>query len=168
MRAVNRYYSEDTAGFTTLLKVSMNEALGLGGGAEKIDLLTRRIEALNRKMMDLVNEAVESGEGMEAKDAEFKEISDEIEQLNGQIQAIQAALEADKNAEERLREISEQIEKIRDGIAVYDDTVIRQSVECVKIYKDCSVDVIFGGGFTLSEHVKPYQGKRGRKKKEAE
>ena len=168
VRAVNRYYSEDTAGFTTLLKVSMNEALGLGGGAEKIDLLTRRIEALNRKMMDLVNEAVDSGEGVDAKDAEFKEISDEIEQLNGQIQAIQAALEADKSAEERLREISEQIEKIRDGISVYDDTVIRQSVECVKIYKDGSVEVIFGGGFTLTEHVAPYTGKRGRKKKEAE
>ena len=64
------------------------------------------------------------------------------------------------------RGISEQIEKIREGITAYDDTVIRQAVECVKIYKDGSVDVIFGGGFAVSEHITPYSGKRGRKRKE--
>lgn len=155
VRAVNRFYEEDEATYRTLLKVSMNEALGMSGGTEKIDMLTRRVDALNRKMMDLVNETVRSGESVESKDAEFKEISDEIEQLNSQIEAIRAAMEADAGSEDRIRRISEQVDSVREGMKVYDDTMVRQMIECVKIHKDGKTEIIFGGGIVIDEYVSP-------------
>ena len=166
VRAVNRLYREDTGTYKTLLKVSLNEALGMSGGSEKIDLLSRRIDALNRKMMDLVNETVADGGDVNSKDAEFKEISDEIEQLNSQIETIKAAMEADEGSEARVRQISEKVESLQNGMKEYDDTIVRQTIECVKIFPDGKAEIIFGGGIVIEEKVTPLPSIRGRKKKE--
>ena len=155
VRAVNRFYKEDAGTYKTLLKVSLNDALGLGGGTEKINLLTRRVDALNRKMMDLVNETVADGGSVESKDAEFKEISDEIEQLNAQIEAIKEAMESDRDSEKRIREISEQVDRLQNGMEKYDDTTVRQMIECVRIYADGKTEIIFGGGIVIEEHIDP-------------
>ena len=164
VRAVNRFCEQDSGAFKTLLKISMNEAIGYGGGTEKINLLTRRIDALNQKMLTMVNEAVENGVGIDSKEQEFKEISDEIDQLNAQIAAIQESIEADKSSGGRLYSISESIDELKDGIDEYDDTVVRQTVECVKIHNDGKIEVIFGGGIVIEEKVE-FNNKRGRKKR---
>jgi DNA invertase Pin-like site-specific DNA recombinase len=167
VRAVNRFYHEDSAAYKTLLKISLNEALGLCGSTEKINMLTSRIDALNGKMMDLVNETVASGESVDFKESEFKEISDEIEQLKAQIEAIQSVTEVEPDSEERIRRIAEKVESIQNGLTDYDDTVVRQMIECVRIYADGKTEVIFGGGYIIEEQITPSSSKRGRRKKEA-
>ncbi len=34
---------------------------------------------------------------------------------------------------------------------VYDDTIVRQMVECIKVFKDKRILVIFGGGYEVEE-----------------
>ena len=163
VRAVNRFYEEDAGTYKTLLKVSLNEALGLGGGEDKINLLTRRVDSLNRKMMELVSETVAEGEEMESRESEFKAISDEINQLNCQIEAIKETMESDEDFEDRIRQISEKVDKIQNGMTEYDDTMVRQMIECVRIYSDGKTEVIFGGGYIVDEQVQISSNKRGRK-----
>ena len=52
------------------------------------DLLSRRIDALSRKMINMVNETIQSGLDIESNEDEFKEISEGIEQLKRRITAI--------------------------------------------------------------------------------
>ena len=163
VRAVNRFYEEDAGTYKTLLKVSLNEALGLGGGEDKINLLTRRVDSLNRKMMELVSQTVAEGEEMESRESEFKAISDEIKQLNSQIEAIKETMESDEDFEDRIRQISEKVDKIQNGMAEYDDTMVRQMIECVRIYSDGKTEVIFGGGYIVDEQIQIYTNKRGRR-----
>ena len=153
VRAVNKLNSGDSETYKSLMKVSLNEALGLNGGTEEIDLLTRRIEALNTKMLGMINESVSSGKGMEDSEGEFKELSDEIKQLNSRIDAIKAAMEADNTACDRMKEIARQVDEMQDGITEYDDGIVRQMIECIKVYGDGRLEVIFGGGYMIEEHI---------------
>ena len=58
VRAINRFNQENETTYRLLMKASLSDALGLSGSSEEMELLTRKIEALNAKMMAMVNEAV--------------------------------------------------------------------------------------------------------------
>lgn len=81
VRALNRFNEENEATYLTLMKATIGDAIGLNGSSDEIDLLTRRIEALNKRMITMVNEAIQRGEDIESNEVDFKEISEEIEQL---------------------------------------------------------------------------------------
>ena len=104
--------------------------------------------------MDLVNETLAEGNDIETKDAELKEISTEIEQLNAQIEAIRETAQASIPGQElRLQEISGKIASWEKGLTEYDDSVVRQIVECIKVHHDGTLEVIFGGGITIIEQI---------------
>ena len=105
VRALNRFHAEDESTYLTLMKATIGEAIGINGGSEEIDLLTRRIDALNKRMLDLVNETVAAGKDVESSEDEFKGISDQIEQLNRRIAAIQESIHKDGSRQARLEEI---------------------------------------------------------------
>ena len=86
------------------MKATIGEAIGINGGSEEIDLLTRRIDTLNKRMLDLVNEAVAAGKDVESSKDEFKGISDQIEQLNRRIAAIQESIHKDGSRQARHME----------------------------------------------------------------
>ena len=44
------------------MKATLCGALKLNGAKEEEDLLLRRVEALNKKILEIVNESVENGE----------------------------------------------------------------------------------------------------------
>lgn len=58
------------------MKATLCGALKLNGAKEEEDLLLRRVEALNKKMLEIVNESVENGE-----DIESREMSSKISQM---------------------------------------------------------------------------------------
>ena len=73
VRALNRFHAEDESTYLTLMKATIGEAIGINGGSEEIDLLTRRIDALNKRMLDLVNETVAAGKDVDSSEDEFKD-----------------------------------------------------------------------------------------------
>ena len=86
------------------MKASLSDALGIGGSNEEMELLTRRIDTLNAKMMKLINDAVSEGRSIDDNEGEFKEISDEIAQLNSRVSAIKELIANDESAKDRLAE----------------------------------------------------------------
>lgn len=111
VRALKKFNQENEATYIALMRATIGEAIGLNGGSEEIDLLTRRIDALNKRMLELVNDTVSSGGDMESCEDEFKEISEQIEQLNSRIDAIRAAYINDRSYEDRLSEIQQIIDE---------------------------------------------------------
>ena len=151
VRALNRFHAEDESTYLTLMKATIGEAIGINGGSEEIDLLTRRIDALNKRMLDLVNETVAAGKDVESSEDEFKSISDQIEQLNRRIAAIQESVRGDATRQARLEEIQNIIAKRTANETQYDDSIVRQMIECIKVHNDGKLTIIFGGGYEIEE-----------------
>lgn len=151
VRAINQFSQENESMYRTLMKATIGDAIGLNGGSDEIDLLTRRIEALNSRMLAMVNEAIRDGRDIESSEGEFKEISDQIEQLKKRIEAIQESQSGDSSYQERLNIIQDIIEHRAMHRQEYDDSIVRQMIECIKVHHDGKLTVIFGGGYEIEE-----------------
>lgn len=154
VRALNKFNEEDSATYLMLMRSTIGEAIGLNGGSDEIDLLQRRIDALNKRMLTLVNESVQEGADIESHEDDFKEISEQIDQLNGRIKAIRESEHQDGELQTRLAEIQTTIDKRENNKNAYDDSIVRQMVECIKVFKDGKIIVTFGGGYEIEEQIK--------------
>ena len=137
--------------YTTLMKATIAEAIGFDGSDDEKELLERQVNGLNEKMIAIVNESIASGEDIESREGEIKEIADAIEDLKRRIQIITE--NSMKNAEyaDRIAEIERIITERASHQNEYDDSIVRQMVECIKVYADKHIEVIFGGGYAVEE-----------------
>ena len=100
-----------------------------------------------------ISENVEKGADMEDSEDEFKSISDQIEQLNRRIQAIRKSDGSDEKRQERFRQIQATIDQRSAHRDDYDDSIVRQMIECIKVYEGGSLKIIFGGGYEVEEQI---------------
>ena len=155
VRAISTFNRKDNATYKMLMKTTISEALGLTGCIDEVDFLERKVEALNNKIVQIVNESVASGEGIEAHENEFKALSEEVELLKGRISAIQEAVREDTFTQSRLEKIQAIITSREENQMKYDDSIVRQMIECIKIYPDGRLEIIFGGGYIIEEKLEP-------------
>lgn len=153
VRAVNKFNDQDNATYKALMRATIGEALGLNGDPEEVDMLERKIEALNNKMLALVNESVASGEGIETHESEFMSLSQELELLKQRIATIQESAATDSGNQDRLEQIQAIIAEREQDRTEYDDSIVRQMVECIKVYPGGRLEIIFGGGYLVEEAV---------------
>lgn len=153
VRALNKFNDEDTSTYLTLMKATIGEAIGANGGSDEIDLLERRIDALNSRMLKMVNDSVEKGTDMEENEDVFKAISEQIAQLNRRIDAVRKSKGSDEERQERLRLIQDTIDQREAHRDTYNDAIVRQMVECVKVHEGGKLTVIFGGGYEFEEQI---------------
>ena len=102
-------------------------------------------------MLDLVNETVAAGKDVESSEDEFKGISDQIEQLNRRTAAIQESIHKDGSRQARLEEIQNIIAERNANETQYDDSIVRQMIECIKVHRNGRLTIIFGGGYEIEE-----------------
>lgn len=153
VRAVNRFNEQDNATYKALMRATIGEALGLNSDPEEVDMLERKIEALNKKMLALVNESVASGEGIEAHESEFMTLSQELELLKHRIETIQEKATRTSGEQDRLEQIQAIIAERENHRMEYDDSIVRQMIECIKVYPGGKLEIIFGGGYLVEETV---------------
>lgn len=153
VRAINKFNDQDNATYKALMRATIGEALGLNGDPEEVDMLERKIEALNNKILALVNESVASGEGIETHESEFMTLSQELELLKQRIATIQQCAATDSGTQGRLEQIQAIIGEREHNRTEYDDSIVRQMVECIKVYPGGRLEIIFGGGYLVEETV---------------
>ena len=153
VRALNKFNDEDTSTYLTLMKATIGEAIGANGSSDEIDLLERRIDALNSRMLKMVNDSVEKGADMEENEDVFKAISEQIAQLNCRIEAIRKNEGSDEERQERLRLIQDTIDQREAHRDTYNDAIVRQMIECVKVHEGGKLTVIFGGAHEIKEQI---------------
>lgn len=149
-------YRETTVPFNQHINRGQEDrfyAKGTHPGIIDKDVLERKIEALNNKMLTLVNESVSSGDGIEAHESEFMTLSQEAELLKQRIAAIQESTAKDNGEQSRLEQIQAIISERESKCMKYDDSIVRQMVECIKVYPGGKLEIIFGGGYLVEESV---------------
>lgn len=70
VRALNQFQMQDNLSYQTLLASTIEEVFGLNENTDEIELLERRIDSLNRKMMMNVEEIIQNGQFIEESDNE--------------------------------------------------------------------------------------------------
>ena len=153
VRVLKRFQEEDSLTYLALMKATIGEAIGIDGTTDEMELLERRIEALDKRMMSLVNEVVSKGEDMESHEDEFRHIAEETEQLKRRVTAIQEAMNQNDAYQDKLSEIQRAIEHRQQHADEYDDSVVRQMIECIKVHSDKKLEVYFGGGYMMEEYI---------------
>lgn len=153
VRALERFSAENEATYMTLMRATIGEAIGLNGSSDEIDLLTRRIEALNNRMLTMVNNAILNGDDIESSEADFKDISEEITQLNRRIESVRESQLGNEDLAERLAKIQETIDEREKNKGIYDEAIVRQMIECIQVHKGGKLTIIFGGGYEIEEHI---------------
>lgn len=154
VRAINKFNENDSTTYLMLMKATIADAIGLAGNSEEIDILERKIDALNKVMMDIINKSVAEGSSVEDHEDEFKDIHDQIEMLEHRIDALREATNTNEEREEKEKLLQKTIEDRAAHSQEYDDTIVRQMIECIKIYHDGRIEVIFGGGISIVEELK--------------
>ena len=154
VRAINKFNENDSTTYLMLMKATIADAIGLAGSSEEIDILERKIDALNKVMMDIINKSVAEGSSVEDHEDEFKDIHDQIEMLEHRIGALREATNTKEEREEKEKLLQKTIEDRAAHSQEYDDTIVRQMIECIKIYHDGRIEVIFGGGISIVEELK--------------
>lgn len=153
VRAINQFNRQDRSTYLELMKATIGEAIGFHSNTEEIDELKRRIEALNKSMMALVQQAVRNNEDMEDHESEFKEMSDSILLFRKRISELEQIQTQDAAASDRMAQIQAIIDDREAHQDVYDDSVVRQMVECIKVFPDGRLEVYFGGGYCVEERI---------------
>lgn len=153
VRAINKFNSQDRSTYLELMKATIGEAIGIQPGSEEIDELKRRIEALNKSMMALVQQAVRNNEDMEDHESEFKEMSDSILLFRKRISELEKIQAQDETVADRMTQIQAIIDDREAHQNVYDDSIVRQMVECIKVFPDGRLEVYFGGGYCVEERI---------------
>ncbi len=123
--------------------------MGLSYSSEEVDLLERRIESLNKQMLNLVSQSVSNGVNIDTYENEFKEIAEEINQLKSRINVIMECVTSDEDFEERMARLNTVIDERVKHQDEYDEAVVRQMIECIKVYSDRKIEIVFGGGHFL-------------------
>ena len=154
VRAINKFNENDSTTYLMLMKATIADAIGLAGNSKEIDILERKIDALNKVMMDIINKSVAEGSSVEDHEDEFKDIHDQIEMLEHRIGALREATNTKEEREEKEKLLQKTIEDRAAHSQEYDDTIVRQMIECIKIYHDGRIEVIFGGGISIVEELK--------------
>jgi len=103
-------------------------------------------------MLTMVNESIESGQGIDDREDDFQAIAGEIDQLKSRIKAIQNSKNSDETTTQKLQTLQEILDKQKGHLDQYDDSIVRQIIECVKVHQD-KVEVIFGGGIMIEEGI---------------
>ena len=153
VRAVNKFNEEDESTYCALMKATIGEAIGLDGGENELSLLQQKIDGLNRKMLELINTSVQEGGSIESNEGEFREISERVSLLKKRVKAIKGDRCGMASNQDRLKYIQKIIDERNMHRDSYDDTIVRQMIECIRVHEDGKLDVIFGGGSLVEEHI---------------
>ena len=153
VRGIRKFNQQDAGLYLSMMKATIGEAIGHDGGSDEIDMLQRRVDALNQKMLNMVTESLKSGGDIETNEEEYKSIAEEIEQLKSRIKAIQESICVDEDYESRVARLRTMIDEREKNPDKYDDSIVRQMIECIKVYHDGRIEIIFGGGYTVDENI---------------
>ena len=55
--------------------------------------------------------------------------------------------------EEEVSRLHNVLDELKTCGMGYNDNAVRQMIECIKVYPDGKLEVIFGGGYTINEQV---------------
>lgn len=107
-----------------------------------------RILELQDTMKEFIRMNAQNGDN-ELYDSKFEEIHAEISELKARLEEMESWKNHTQSSVSRLDEIFSVLSGLKNRPITYDDQIIRQMIECVKVLSADQLKVIFNGGFEI-------------------
>lgn len=114
--------------------------------------IARRLAALNNQTRELVAEAARA-EDASAFTAQIKAVMDEVSSLKAKRTMMQEQHQKNTQAMQRIQNISAVLENVPAGIAQWDEALIRQLVDTVKVVSADQIIVFLRGGGQIEQSI---------------
>ena len=127
----------------------------LSGKDSGIDVFVTgsKIKELQSVILDLVQASVKSDAAADYFDEKFKEISDKIKALQETLCQHEAEQRASESVNAKMNKICEALECENVDLTEYNEQLVRQIIETVKVISKEKVLIIFNGGFEIEQRL---------------
>lgn len=153
VRAMDRFSKDDFQRFQDTIYDSIVEAIGLTDENPETITVKHRIALLNQEIMTLVDISLSEDTPLEDYDEKFKALSDEIETLSSRLKALEENRYSSEEIEKKQSRLHKAIEQMKSCCIEYNEQAVRQMIECIRAYPDGRLEIIFGGGYTVTERL---------------
>jgi len=152
LNGINRL-AENKDDLISTIKESLS--IAIQGSDEKSNtfMMENKIQELNDTMLALVQVVSKSGGDEDRYDSKFKSISDEIKRLQLVLDAQKEQETAENKSNSRLRDLFRILESETLTLNTFDDILVRQIVDTIKVRSKDKILIIFNGGFELEERM---------------
>jgi len=144
-------FAADKNELISTLKNSLRIALTAGEDVIDTIAIENRIKELHAVMLDLVQISAKSSASADYFDGKFKEISDEIKELQETLKNHEQRQVIAQNTQSRMAEIFKILENENFNLTKYDDALVRQLVDSVKVLPDSKIRITFKGGLEMEQ-----------------
>jgi hypothetical protein len=123
-----------------------------GGNEDDCYAIELRINELRDIRTELISLNVQNGND-DQYDEKFKRIADEMASLKAKQEQLKAEQSTKENATTKLDEIFNILSGLKNHPIGYDDQIIRQLIECVKVMSADKLKIIFDGGIEMEANI---------------
>ncbi|MBP5236520.1 MAG: hypothetical protein J6128_03190, partial [Clostridia bacterium] len=68
-------------------------------------------------------------------------------------EAIQKSMQAGSGDDEIMKTLEKAVAENESDPGTYNDSIVRSLIECIKVFHDGRLEVYFGGGSLIEEHL---------------
>lgn len=131
------------------MKSSITEATGIIEQDNNKVMIQAQIDALNKEMLGLVEKNLQNGLTLDETEGKFKDLSEQIDVLTRQLEYMESTTPTSDDQGAAVDKLIKGIDSYKDADAEYDDNIVRQTIECIRVFPDGKLTVIFGGGYAV-------------------
>lgn len=113
-----------------------------------------RIAQLKAQTMELVAQSISSNTVGE-NEGRLKAMSDEIKALCDMLTEYRQACNAQGGIESRMAEITQALENEPEQSEAYDDTLVRQLIDTIKVVGESKLEIVFRSGLAYEQEISP-------------
>jgi site-specific DNA recombinase len=151
IRAINNYYSCRND-IIKILKANIGSVLECQG-QEEILAAEKRLKEIDQARTDLISLIASGGCDEDKLDSEFVKLYGEEQQLSERLTMLKSQNKTSAETQAKLDKIMDMIEHEKFELETFDNVLIRNLIECVKVLSKTEILVIFKGGYEVREEI---------------
>ena len=152
LAAINSVMNQKTALVEQIADSMRTELMPIPGGSMSLSAIDQRIEALNQEFQDLFAASREDGGYMKYAD-EFKRITDAVAELKAKRIRFLEQQDSSFAASRRINDAVSILNASSAEITEWDESMIRQLVDTVKVLSADRIRVYFRGGMEAEQKI---------------
>ena len=152
LSAINRAMGRKPELIRSIKSAMEYELLPVKGAAMSLADIERRIEELTDETTAILETSAEEG-GYTAYTDRLKEIVDEMAALKAMKADMEKKRQKDELTAKRMSNASEALEQLSPAVTVWDEGMVRQLIDMVKVMSSTKIIVYFHGGVMIEQEM---------------
>lgn len=156
MTAINSVV-ENTGEFIGTFRENVIRVIGSYSTQDVTTEYDEQIEKLQKQMLILIENNAKQGAISEDFDAEYKQLSEQINELKtARIQMVQAQKQAE-SYKERVGQLDKAITTVNPQVREFDQDLVKRLISSIRVHKGMKLEIQFHSGIVVKQEVDYYE-----------